>query len=135
MYKNILIPVLFDEQHDTQASYLVARSLANEDTKITVMHVIEEIPDFVINQLPSELLANSRHEAEKALEKSAAALPGATTKLLSGHAGRLIVDYAKDNGIDCIVLASHRPGFEDYFLGSTAGRVVRHANCSVHVVR
>ncbi|MEP3048338.1 MAG: universal stress protein [Roseibium sp.] len=135
MYKNILIPVLFDKEHDTQASYLVARSLAGEDTTFTVMHVIEEIPDFVVNQLPSELLANSRHEAEVALEKSAAALPGARTELLSGHAGRLIVDYAKDNGIDCIIMASHRPGFEDYFLGSTAGRVVRHASCSVHVIR
>jgi universal stress protein F len=24
---------------------------------------------------------------------------------------------------------------QDYFLGSTAGRVVRHAQCSVHVIR
>jgi universal stress protein F len=33
------------------------------------------------------------------------------------------------------VIASHRPGIQDYFLGSTASRVVRHANCTVHVMR
>jgi universal stress protein F len=135
MYKNILIPIIFDELHDTQASYLVARSLADDDAKFTVLHVIEEMPTFVSSQLPSELLASSRQEAEKALIQSAAALPGATTCLASGHAGRFIIDYAKENGIDCIILASHRPGMEDFFLGSTAGRVVRHATCAVHVIR
>ena len=34
-----------------------------------------------------------------------------------------------------IVIASHDPGLADYLLGSTAGRVVRHAHCSVLVVR
>ncbi|WP_170501927.1 universal stress protein, partial [Ruegeria atlantica] len=38
-------------------------------------------------------------------------------------------------GIDCIVLASHKPGMKDFFLGSTAALVVRHARCSVHVLR
>ncbi|CTQ51811.1 Universal stress protein F [Roseibium album] len=135
MYKNILVPIIFDELHDTQASYLVARSLADDDAKFTVLHVIEEMPTFVSSQLPSELLASSRQEAEKALKQSAAALPEATTCLASGHAGRFIIDYADENGIDCIVLASHRPGMEDFFLGSTAGRVVRHAKCAVHVIR
>ena len=36
---------------------------------------------------------------------------------------------------DCVVIASHRPGLQDYLLGSTAARVVRHAACSVHVLR
>ena len=36
---------------------------------------------------------------------------------------------------DLIIIASHKPGFQDYFLGSTAAKVVRHAPCSVLVVR
>ncbi len=135
MYKNILIPVVFDEQHDTQASFLVARALAADDAKFTVMHVVEAIPDFIVNQIPSELLANTRSESEKTLKEAASALPGAKTCLLSGHPGHSINDYASANGIDCIILASHRPGLEDVFLGSTAARVVRHANCAVHVIR
>ncbi len=135
MYKNILIPIVFDKAHDTEGSYNVARALADDDAEFTILHVVEEMPTFVANQIPGELLANSRHEAEVALAQSASALPGAKTVLRSGHAGRDIVDYAEDNGIDCIILASHRPGFEDFFLGSTADRVVRHAKCAVHVIR
>ena len=33
MYRSILVPVLFDEGHDTQASYLAALALADEETK------------------------------------------------------------------------------------------------------
>lgn len=135
MYKNILVPVLFDEEHDTQASFLVARALAGEGAKFTVVHVLETIPNYVTSEIPKEVLARTRHEAEKSLTQSAKALPGATSAIISGNSGRAIVDYADENDIDCIVLASHRPGFGDIFLGSTASRVVRHAKCSVHVIR
>ena len=135
MYKNILVPVLFDEKHDTQASYLAARALADEGAKFTVLNVMEAIPGYAASQIPADVMAKSRNQIEKNLNQSAQALPGASTVLLSGHAGRTIVDYASDNGIDCIVIASHVPGFENIFLGSTADRVVRHAKCSVHVIR
>ncbi|MCP4318922.1 MAG: universal stress protein [Hyphomicrobiales bacterium] len=135
MYKNLLVPVLIDDLRDTQASYLVARALADEGAKFTVLHVMETIPSFVASQLPEDVLTKSRIESEKALKQSAAALPGASTCLISGHAGRSIVDFANDSGSDCIIIASHRPGIEDFFLGSTAARVVRHAQCAVHVIR
>lgn len=135
MYKNILVPVLLDGAHDTQSSYRAAQTLADDGAKLTVMHVMETIPSFVIAQIPKDTLARSHKDAEEALEKSAAELPGATTCLASGNPGRVIVDYATEHDIDCIVVASHRPGIEDYFLGSTAARVVRHAQCTVHVIR
>ena len=135
MYKNILVPILLDDEHDTQASYLAARALADAGAQFTVLHVMEAIPSFVATQLPKDALDNSHDQAEKALKQSAAALEGASTHLAVGHAGRFIVDYARENGVDCIIIASHRPGIEDYFLGSTAARVVRHAQCAVHVIR
>jgi universal stress protein F len=135
MYKNILVPVLFDEGHDAQASYLVARALADEGAKFTVVHVREEIPSYLTFQIPSEFIEKTHHEVEKSLVQSAKALPGAVPMLISGHAGRAIVDFASKNNIDCIVMASHKLGVEDLFLGSTAARVVRHAKCSVHVIR
>jgi nucleotide-binding universal stress UspA family protein len=46
-----------------------------------------------------------------------------------------ILETAKEIGADLIVIASHRPGLQDYFLGSTAARVVRHAECAVLVDR
>ena len=57
------------------------------------------------------------------------------TEVVRGRPGSTITDFAKEHGIDCIVIESHRPGLQDYFIGSNAARVVRHASCSVHVVR
>ncbi|MFT5799476.1 MAG: universal stress protein F [Candidatus Azotimanducaceae bacterium] len=135
MYSNILIPVVFDEGQDTKASYLAAKTLANDNANFTVIHVRDNIPSFVAAEIPNEVLEASRREIEKSLADSAKALPGATAKLIYGHAGRTILDFADAANIDCIVIASHRPGIENYFLGSTASRVVRHANCAVHVIR
>ena len=135
MYKHILVPVIFDEGHDTQASFLAARALAGDGAKFTVLHVVEDIPSYVATQIPAEVLAASRAEIESKLREVAAALPGAEIALHSGHAGREIVDYAARNMVDCIVMASHKPGLSNLLLGSTADRVVRHAKCSVHVIR
>jgi len=33
------------------------------------------------------------------------------------------------------MIASHKPGMSDYFIGSTAARVVRHAQVSVLIDR
>ncbi len=135
MYKNILVPVVFDERHDTQASFLAARALADDEATFTVIHVMEAIPAYAETQIPAEILASTRQEVVRNLEQAAKALPGAKAELVSGQAGRAIVDYADNNDIDCIIVASHRPGFENFFLGSTADRVVRHASCAVHVIR
>ena len=52
-----------------------------------------------------------------------------------GQPAREILDYAGEIGADLIVVASHDPGFADFFLGSVAASVVRHAHCSVLVAR
>ena len=46
-----------------------------------------------------------------------------------------ILRIAEEIGCDLIVMASHRPELRDYLLGPNAARVVRHAACSVLVVR
>ncbi len=46
-----------------------------------------------------------------------------------------ILEVAEKIGADLVVMASHRPELKDYLLGPNAARVVRHANCSVLVVR
>jgi universal stress protein F len=135
MYKNILVPVVVGEGQDAQASFSLARALADEGAKFTVLHVMEAIPGFVAAEIPDGVLAQMHQKIENLLVESAKALPGASTQLKSGHAGTTIVEYANKNGIDCIIIASHKPGVEDFFLGSTAARVVRHATCSVHVIR
>ncbi|MAM60694.1 universal stress protein [Maritimibacter sp. UBA3975] len=135
MYKNILVPITFDETRDSKTALEIAHAISDEGAKITALHVVEEIPSYVAQYLPEGQMTENVHEIEKILAEKIANEVGVDVKVVQGHAGHSIVDYAAKNGVDCIVVASHRPGFQDYFLGSTAARVVRHAPCSVHVVR
>ena len=43
--------------------------------------------------------------------------------------------FATDVGADLVVVGAHRPELKDYLLGPNAGQIVRHATCSVWVVR
>ncbi len=135
MYKNILVPVLFDEEHQPTHSLEAARVLADEGAKITLIHVIEEIPSYATSYLPENHMETAVNDAHVALEKFAKTLPGGTAAVVRGHAARTILDYSEANSIDCIIVTSHKPGLQDYLLGGTAARVVRHAQCAVHVIR
>lgn len=136
MYKNLLVPIVFDESRDIEAAFLAARRLAEDSAAFTVLHVMETLPAYAAAEIPEAVLDRSRNDAQDELSRLADGLPGAEATLVEGHAGRSITDYATENDIDCIVMASHRPrGIRDFFIGSTADWVVRHAGCSVHVIR
>ena len=135
MYKNILVAIALDHSPDSNKAIEVARLLAEDDAMITALHVIEEVPAYVANLIPDEVLVGRRPEAETELKAELGGLKDVTPVVVRGHAGRTIVEYAADSEVDCIVMSSHRPGLQDYFLGSTAQRVVRHAACAVHVLR
>lgn len=135
MYKKILIPIMLDEGHDLAPSFAAAKALGDADAKYMIIHVHEPIPSYAFAEIPADFLADTRTNALTLLKKRAEAFPEANTDLVIGHAGRGILDYAASHDFDCIIIASHRPGLSDYFLGSTAGHVVRHAQCGVHVLR
>ena len=78
---------------------------------------------------------NIQKEAEKALQKRIGDEPGISAKVLGGHPGRTVTDYAEEIGADCIIVGSHKPDIKDFFLGSTAARIMSYAKCSVHVLR
>lgn len=52
-----------------------------------------------------------------------------------GSVYREVLRYARDVEADLIVMGAHRPEVKDYLLGSNAAQIVRHAPCSVWVVR
>lgn len=136
MYKNILLPVALDHEKDLGQALDIARRLGGDTGTLTIVHVAERIPGHVANELPETVVANVRKAMLKEIEEiTKEAGPTSKWEILEGSAGQAIIDYAEANDIDCIVLSSHKPGLSDYFLGSTAARVVRHATCSVHVIR
>jgi universal stress protein F len=136
MYKHILIPVALDQEHTPDEALGIARRLLEEGGQITALHVVDVLPGYAVQYLPEDHAEQRHREVEKALAAAMGDTNGDVgTAVVSGHAGRAIVDWAADQDVDCIVIASHRPGLQDYFLGSTAARVVRHAVCAVHVLR
>lgn len=135
MYKNILVPIALDHDRDSNEALKIARVLADDDAKITALHVMEEIPSYVAQYLPAGQHAENIAAIKERLSKELEGVEGVVVDVVDGMAGHSIVEYAKQHQVDCIVVASHRPGLQDYFLGSTAARVVRHASCAVHVSR
>ncbi len=137
MYHNILVPIAFDEgaEAKTRSAIAIAQRLAAEGARITLLHVMEQVPGYAINYLPAEYLAQSRAAIRSELEALASGVPGGAASVIDGHAGRTILDHAHEHKVDLIVIASHRPGMQDLLLGSTASQVVRHAACAVHVLR
>lgn len=135
MYKNILVPIALDHDRDTSEALGIAKALSAKGAKITALHVMEEVPAYVAQYLPEGQLEDNVKELAARMKEALAGEANIKIKVVSGHAGHAIVDFAKHNDVDCIVVASHRPGLTDFFLGSTAARVVRHAPCAVHVSR
>lgn len=133
MYTNILVPIALDHERDVEAALTIAAALKAEGGKITALNVIDQLPSYATEYLPVDHLQGQSDGVANDMKTLVAGR--AEVAVVHGHSGRTILEYAQDNGADLIVIASHRPGLQDYFLGSTAARVVRHAQCAVHVVR
>jgi len=134
MYKKILVPI--DLSHPQQGRKILelARTIGGPDARLVALFVAGEVPGFVAAELPEHLLEENRAKAAEELKVLAKPI-GAATDVRSGHASTVILEEADRLGSDLIIVASHRPGLQDYFLGSTAARVVRHSNCAVLVDR
>ena len=139
MFRKILVPIDAAQTEAGIAALKLAGDVAKiRGGKITVLNVSESIPSFVDAHIPADVRARGRQQSEKMIHDVVTARGDADaieTVFIEGHAARDILDYARDNSIDLIVVASHDPGIADYFLGSVAAHVVRHAHCSVLVAR
>ena len=135
MYKTVLVPVEPSQVATHQSAIEMATALSEPDARLIAVTVIEPVPGYFAS--PNDL-PDIQFEAGKKTLHALEELVGndkIETKVLHGQAATEILSFAENEGVDCIVIASHQPGFADYFLGSTAARVVRHAHCSVHVMR
>ena len=87
-----------------------------------------------------QLGANRKKTANEYLEKMAASLeiPGTdfSFAVLEGNPANMLADYATNNAVDLIVIASHgRSGVSRWVLGSVADRIVQNSCVPVMVVR
>ncbi len=136
MYKSILVPIDLSDFNKGEACIEIARKIGGADCEIHLLNVVEEVPTYVAVELPEGLLQKNIDSARQKLSEMATAEGGhCDAQVRSGHAHRTILDTAYDTEAELVIVGSHRPGLQDYLLGSTAARVVRHATCSVLVIR
>jgi len=135
MYNNILVPVSFEADRNAQGAMAIAKALCVEGGQITCLHVLEQLPKYATEYLPDGHLETAKADVVEGLKSLVDGVPNATTMVVDGHSSRTILGHADNNDVDLIIVASHQPGMQDYLLGSTAAKVVRHAKCAVHVLR
>ena len=139
MTATVLVPIDIAQPEAGEKALELARGIANPQTsKFILMSVIEPVPTYVATQLPEGIHEKALSDAAATLGDIAArqGLPDTTeTVVREGQPSNEILEAAKETGTDLIVIASHDPGVAQFFLGSVAARVVRHAHCSVLVAR
>jgi len=137
MYRKLLVPVEPGQVDKHGPALEMAENLADpEGSEITIVTVVEPVPGYIAQAGDlHEFQKRAADETLKSLKALSGDRQGVRLKVLHGHPATQILTHAEEIGADCIVVASHRPGLADYLIGSTAARLVRHATCSVHVMR
>ncbi len=139
MTKTILVPIDISAGGGATPAIAFAQDLAkSDDAKLVLLNVVPQFTGYTSAYLPDDFHEKAVAGADDALKKIAKThgLAGrADLVVREGNPATEILTHARDIKADMIVLASHDPGLADYFLGSVAARVVRHAHCSVLVVR
>ncbi|MFN3643812.1 MAG: universal stress protein [Gemmobacter sp.] len=137
MYSTILIPVAFDTDETPEAALRVAVRLAAEGARVTLLHVMQDAPRYALDYLPQGWSGNveATLRAELARWADVFGPPGTAVEIRHGQPAREILAFAEAEGVDCIIIAGHRPGLRDRLLGGVATKVVQRARCAVHVMR
>ena len=140
-----LVPIDFSSP--SEAALATAEALARQfGAAIHLIHVLEDpyvtaaYASDVYAYVPGGLKESWRKEAQTQLDAlldSHGKEPFyVTTSVMFGSPAKAIVDYARDNAMNLIVMGTHgRGGFAHLLLGSVTERVVRTAGCPVLTVR
>ena len=143
--KKILVPTDFGDAADAALNY--ARALARcFGASIDVLHVAEDVAARMfageIYVVPPPALQKDVNDAarkqldDRLTDNDPKPLPVERVVVTSNAPAASIVSYAKEAGIDLIVMGTHGRGpMAHLVMGSVAERVVRLAPCPVLVVR
>lgn len=138
MYNSIVVAVaLFNQGATSRALIQRANKLIDAEGTITLVHVLDEVPAYLAAAVAQEQLLEHRKAIREQLDSLSATAKAkrVDVDLRGGRPAENILACAEECHADLIMLASHKPGMSDYFIGSTAARVVRHSPVSVLVSR
>lgn len=140
MFKTILVPVDILDVDTARPALARATALAEvSGGTVRLVHVRSLVPLTYMEFVPSTFDEEQQRDAEDRLAKLAASVELPAERVSSvvrlGSVYAEVLDEAERTGADLVVIGSHRPSMATYLLGSNASTIVRHATCSVLVVR
>jgi nucleotide-binding universal stress UspA family protein len=140
MFKRILVPVDVSEPETARPGLERAVALAQASNgTIRLIYVRSVIPVSYMEFIPPDFDTGAQKDAEDKLAAIAAGVPlpkDRVSHLVTlGGVYHDVLQEAEKIGADLIVIGSHRPTMATYLIGSNAATIVRHAKCSVLVVR
>jgi nucleotide-binding universal stress UspA family protein len=139
MFKRIVLAIDLAEPTLAPRGLEQAVELAKAGGELRLVNVQPVMPATFMEYVPVDFDVEQATRAKEALDAILAGvdLP-AERKSVATRAGGIyheLLQEASEWGADLIVVGSHRPVMSDYLLGSNAKTIVRHAQCSVLVVR
>ena len=141
MIKTILVPIDIHEESSWQNVLPIAIDHGRRyDADLHMMTVVPHVEINMPGVLAPEKIYPQLRDAAKArleaiIQENAPADLRIHYAIGEGNIHREILRVADEIEANLIILASHRPALSTYLLGAHAARVVRHAQCSVYVVR
>ena len=140
MYKRIILAVDLAETSPTPKGLEQALELAKAGGGVLrLVNVQPVVPATFMEYVPADFDAEQGKRAQDALDALTVSIDlPSERKSAVARAGGIyheLLQEAADWNADLIVVGSHRPVMSDYLLGSNAKTIVRHAQCSVLVVR
>lgn len=143
MYKRILVPIDLQEPDDRARCMGLERSIELCRLYKAKLFILTVVPDMgmpiVANYFPPDAGDRIVSDAEEMLHELVGIYVPEdidTNYLVAqGSIYRKILRMAEKTNADLIVMPAHRLKLQDYLLGTNTAKVVRHAGCSVLVVR
>ncbi|MGV4291202.1 universal stress protein UspF [Citrobacter freundii] len=140
MNRTILVPIDISDSELTQRVIAHVEAEAKiDDAQVHFLTVIPSLPYYLAYsaELPAmdDLKAEAKSQLEEIIKKFNIPTDRVHIHVAEGAPKDKILEIAKKLPADMVIIASHRPDITTYLLGSNAAAVVRHAECSVLVVR
>lgn len=141
----ILVPTDFSSYADLALKRALDLAEACE-AKIYLVYVAPEAPDvFKLSKYIAEgqekIQAELENQSTKYFKEQMAKFPvpenlKIETKVLNGSPYKEVLDFQEKIKADMVVIGTHGDTpFEGFFFGSTSSKIIRHATCSVLIVR
>lgn len=140
MYKKLLVPVDLGDEAMAKASLDAAQKLAAPwGAEVRLLHIRPIMPSTYLEYVPADFEGvetnRAREELKGLAEKIGLPVDKVSTAVRSGGVYHEVLAEAEACKADLIVVSSHWPTLATYLVGSHATNIVRHAHCSVLVVR